>query len=116
MRILERVRAFQGLAELAGAHHERLDGRGYHRGVAAAGLPLAARVLAVADVCEALTADRPYRDGMAPDEALAIIRRDAGTALCPVAVEALEGCTTPPRGSSQTQAPPTRPTRPSWAF
>jgi HD-GYP domain-containing protein (c-di-GMP phosphodiesterase class II) len=48
-------------------------------------------VLAVADVCEALTADRPYRDGMAPDEALAIIRRDAGTALCPVAVEALDG-------------------------
>ena len=91
VRILERVRAFQGLAELAGAHHERLDGRGYHRGVAAGGLPLAARVLAVADVCEALTADRPYRDGMAPDEALAIIRRDAGTALCPVAVEALEG-------------------------
>ena len=52
-------------------------------------LPLSARALAAADVFEALTADRPYRGPMEPDEALAIMRRDAGQALDPLCVEAL---------------------------
>ena len=60
------------------AHHERLDGRGYHRGVRAGDLPVSARALAVADVFEALTADRPYRAPMAPEAALEIMRRDSG--------------------------------------
>jgi HD-GYP domain-containing protein (c-di-GMP phosphodiesterase class II) len=50
---------------------------------------VSARVLAVADVFEAMTADRPYRGPMAPDEALAIARREAGKALDPLCVEAL---------------------------
>jgi HD-GYP domain-containing protein (c-di-GMP phosphodiesterase class II) len=90
VRILERVAAFRELAEVAGAHHERMDGRGYHRGIAAGDLPLAARVLAVADVCEALTADRPYRDGLPVGRAVEIIRAEAGTALCAEAVGGLE--------------------------
>ena len=74
-----RVPASRRFADDAAAHHERLDGRGYHRGVRAGALsPRGARVLAVADVFEALTADRPYRGPMAPDEALAIMRRDVG--------------------------------------
>jgi HD-GYP domain-containing protein (c-di-GMP phosphodiesterase class II) len=90
-RILSQVRAFADVAPIAAAHHERLDGRGYHRGRTADELTPAMRALAVADVYEALTADRPYRSALDPREAIAILRRDAGTAVCPVAVEALAG-------------------------
>jgi HD-GYP domain-containing protein (c-di-GMP phosphodiesterase class II) len=76
--ILAGIPAFAGFAEIAAAHHERLDGRGYHRGFAAADLPVSARALAAADVFEALTGDRPYRTPMEPDDALAIARRDPG--------------------------------------
>ncbi len=89
-RILRPVTAFAGLAADAAAHHEKLDGSGYHLGSTAAALSPAARVLAVADIAEALGADRPYRAALAPDEVLAIMRRDAGTALCPEAFAALE--------------------------
>ena len=82
--ILAGIPAFAGFATIAAAHHERLDGRGYHRGIPAGDLPLGARILAVADVFEAMTADRPYRGPMAPEEALAIARRDAGAALDPL--------------------------------
>ena len=48
------------------------------------------RILAVADVCEALSADRPYRNAMEPDRVRAIMRGDVGTAFCPEALGALE--------------------------
>jgi putative nucleotidyltransferase with HDIG domain len=76
LRILERAPCFTDLAELAANHHEKLDGSGYPRGLAAGDLDLAMRVLAVADVYEALTADRPYRAPLPVEEALAIIDRD----------------------------------------
>ena len=60
-QILERVPGFAQLAPLASAHHERLDGSGYPRGLAADELDVPMRVLAVADVYEALTSERPYR-------------------------------------------------------
>ena len=88
--ILQRVQAFQGFARLAAVHHERLDGRGYPWGIGAAELDREARALCVADVYEALTADRPYRAGMAPEDALAIMRRDAPHWLCADAVDAVE--------------------------
>ena len=80
-RILNQVEQLRGISAVAAAHHERLDGRGYHLGLDASQLGPAARVLAVADVAEALSADRPYRDGLAPEVVLEIIGRDAGTAL-----------------------------------
>lgn len=89
MEILERVSVFQPLAELAGRHHERLDGRGYHRGLTGDQLGTMDRILAVADVAEALAADRPYRAGMPAEKVLKIIDEDAGTALCPEAAAAL---------------------------
>ena len=89
VRILERVGAFRGLAAIAGAHHERLDGGGYHLGLTGDQLGRDARILAVADVCEALTAERPYRAALPPDEVRAIMWRDAGRALCPAALDAL---------------------------
>lgn len=79
--ILERVSAFNGFAQEAAQHHERLDGKGYPWKVDASQLGLLSRVLAVADVYEALTADRPYRAGLEVPVVLDIMRRDRGTAF-----------------------------------
>jgi len=90
VRILERVSAFQYLAATAGAHHERLDGRGYHLGLRDEHLSRDARILAVADACEALPADRAHRKAMEPEQVRAIMRGDAGKAFCHDALGALE--------------------------
>jgi HD-GYP domain-containing protein (c-di-GMP phosphodiesterase class II) len=70
-------------------HHERIDGMGYPGGLAGADIPLEARVVAVADVWDALTSDRAYRKGWSPDMALAHIRDGAGTHFDPQVVAAL---------------------------
>jgi HD-GYP domain-containing protein (c-di-GMP phosphodiesterase class II) len=88
--VLERVPCFEALAPLAGAHHERLDGSGYPRGLTAYELTLPMRVLAIADVYEALTAERPYRHALAEDQALEIIRGDVPSRLDADAYRALE--------------------------
>jgi len=90
--ILSAVTAFQPFAWTAATHHEKLDGSGYPWGLTGDKLDTPARILAVADMYEALTADRPYRAGMSPDAALAILRREQGTTLCPNVIEALESC------------------------
>ncbi|MEA5412711.1 HD domain-containing phosphohydrolase [Synechococcus sp. BA-120 BA3] len=69
------------VAEIAGGHHETLDGRGYPRGLGAEKLSIPARILAIADIFEALTAaDRPYKRGMPLSQSLAILAglRDRG--------------------------------------
>jgi HD-GYP domain-containing protein (c-di-GMP phosphodiesterase class II) len=78
-RILSRSRVLQPLAGLAGAHHERLDGSGYHRGSEAPHLPLPARVLAAADAYQAMTQDRPYRPALALAEAARELREEAAS-------------------------------------
>jgi HD-GYP domain-containing protein (c-di-GMP phosphodiesterase class II) len=88
--VLERVSCFEALAPVAGAHHERLDGGGYPRGLRADDLTLPMRVLAVADVYEALTAERPYRHALPEDDALAILGRDVPARLDVDAFRALE--------------------------
>jgi len=88
-QILSRISPFAGLAEAAAAHHERLDGRGYHRGVGAELLSPEARILAVADVFDALTADRPYRGPLDPEVAFEILWKDAGSAFDPLYISAL---------------------------
>jgi HD-GYP domain-containing protein (c-di-GMP phosphodiesterase class II) len=88
--VLERVSCFRHLAPIAGAHHERLDGGGYPRGLTAADLTIPMRVLAVADVYEALTASRPYRDALRDEDALDLIRLDVPTRLDADVVSALE--------------------------
>ena len=75
---------------MASAHHERLDGGGYPRGLAAPELTLPMRLLAIADVYEALTSERPYRPALSSDEALAIIRADVPERLDREAFAALE--------------------------
>lgn len=88
--ILSRVSAFAPIAFVAGAHHERLDGSGYHRGLTGTDLPRDARILAVADVFEAMHADRPYRAGMPVERILEIMRGEIGSAFCGECVTALE--------------------------
>ena len=88
--VLERVSCFEPLATVAAAHHERLDGTGYPRGLDAADLTMPMRLLAVADVYEALTATRPYRPALEEDQALETIRREVPQRLDPDAYEALE--------------------------
>ncbi len=75
-QILGRVPGFLELAVLASAHHERLDGSGYPRGLADDALDMPMRVLAVADVYEALISDRPYRRAYSPREALELMSAD----------------------------------------
>ena len=89
-QILTRVSAFKDLADIAGGHHERMDGRGYHRATPATTLAFEVRLLAVADQFEALTAKRPYRDGMTPEAAIELIGRDKGDGVDPTALKALE--------------------------
>jgi HD-GYP domain-containing protein (c-di-GMP phosphodiesterase class II) len=88
--VLSRVAAFRDLAEVAGNHHERLDGKGYPRGLAGDAIDLHSRIVAVADVFDALTADRPYRKAMSPDQALAILDEMTGPALDTTCVTALK--------------------------
>jgi HD-GYP domain-containing protein (c-di-GMP phosphodiesterase class II) len=90
--ILSRVAAFAPIAFVAGAHHERMDAKGYHRGIGADDLPRDARILAVADVFDALHADRPYRDGMPLERIMGIMHADSGTAFDPQMVAALVEC------------------------
>ncbi len=64
-------------------HHERWDGKGYPRGIAGEDIPVSARCLAIADVFDAMTTDRPYRKGMSLDYALGEIIKGAGTQFDP---------------------------------
>jgi HD-GYP domain-containing protein (c-di-GMP phosphodiesterase class II) len=71
-------------------HHERLDGTGYPRGVTAASLDIATRILAVCDVYDALVSDRVYRAAWSRNDALDLLRRESGTAFDERCVDALE--------------------------
>jgi HD-GYP domain-containing protein (c-di-GMP phosphodiesterase class II) len=77
-RILARCGPLAGLAETACAHHERVDGSGYHRGLAGEALSRSARVLAAADVFAALTADRPHRPALADGAAARALEAEPG--------------------------------------
>ncbi|HKV59084.1 MAG TPA: HD domain-containing phosphohydrolase [Ktedonobacteraceae bacterium] len=76
-RVLARPRLLAQLGALAALHHERLDGSGYHRGLPAAMLSPAARVLAAADVYHAMTEARPHRSPLTPEAAASELQREA---------------------------------------
>jgi putative nucleotidyltransferase with HDIG domain len=80
-KILSRISVFKDLASIASAHHEKLNGAGYPKGLKGDEIKIESRVLAVADIFDALTADRPYRSAMSVDKALEIMAQDVGTAL-----------------------------------
>ncbi|HEY7257838.1 MAG TPA: HD domain-containing phosphohydrolase [Gaiellales bacterium] len=76
-RILKACPPLEPLARLAGSHHERLDGSGYHREAAGAALPMRARILAAADAFQAMTQPRPHRPARSAEEAAALLEQEA---------------------------------------
>lgn len=88
VEILAKFPEYRRGRELVLAHHERIDGLGYPRGLAGERIPVGARIIAVADSWDAMTSDRPYRQAMAPDDALAELMRGRGVQWDPEVVDA----------------------------
>ncbi len=84
--IVSSVPGFEDMLDAIRHHHERWDGEGYPFGLRGEEIPLVARIMAVADAYSAMTTDRPYRKGMNPLRALAILERGAGTQWDPECV------------------------------
>ena len=76
-------------SEIAACHHERWDGRGYPHGLSGEEIPLSARIMAVADVFDALISERCYKKAMSPEEAFGIMREEAGTHFDPGLIRVL---------------------------
>jgi HD-GYP domain-containing protein (c-di-GMP phosphodiesterase class II) len=87
-RILERVAQFEKYLPIVELHHEDMDGRGYPYGLKGGEVPLAVRIVHVADVFDALTTDRAYRQAMTLQRAHEIIELCSGTQFDPQVVEA----------------------------
>src|SRR5262249_12598875 len=91
-RILAQTPAFADVAAIAGAHHERLDGAGYHRGVNASMLEPDARVIAAADAYRSMLEPRPHRPALSPEAAARALGDDVRAGrLCGRAVDAVLG-------------------------
>jgi putative nucleotidyltransferase with HDIG domain len=88
-RILESVPFLDDVRPIVQDHHERVDGLGYGRGLTGDHMSTAARILAVADGYDAMTAERPYRAAMSEQAAVKELRANAGTQFDPVVVEVL---------------------------
>ncbi|MBO9532330.1 MAG: HD domain-containing protein [Solirubrobacteraceae bacterium] len=88
--VLSRIPLLGDMARLALTHHERLDGSGYPNGLSGDQLALDDRILAIADVGEALSAERPYREALPVERVLSIMSEDRGTKLDESVYEAFE--------------------------
>jgi len=87
-RLLPSPTSFLALArEIAWTHHERWNGSGYPRGLAGASIPISGRLMAVADVYDALISKRVYKPAMSHEESVKVIREGAGTHFDPDLVE-----------------------------
>jgi len=86
--MISEAEALQQLATIVRHHHERFDGKGYPDGLAGEDIPLAARIMSVVDVFDAMTHDRAYRKALSREEAIAELERGAGTQFDPAVVEA----------------------------
>ncbi len=86
--ILEPIPAFKEVVPLVAQHHERFDGNGYPSRLVGADISLGARILAVADVYDALISDRPYRAGWRPSDVIQFINSKAGLDFDPEVVRA----------------------------
>ncbi len=90
-RLVRRLQGFDEVAEIILAHHERVDGTGYPRGLACGDIPIGSRIIAVCDTYDVMTARDSYRQPVTPAEAIAELRRVSGTQLDPAVVEAFIG-------------------------
>ncbi len=88
--ILASISVFTDLAAVAGGHHERLDGKGYPRGLKGDEINLETRIVTTADIFDALTAERPYRAAMPVSQAFAIMEKDLDIAIDPICFRALQ--------------------------
>ncbi len=88
--ILRGVSLFEAIAPIAEGHHERLDGKGYPNGLKGDAIGRDTRIVTVADIFDALTADRPYRKAMTVTQAMAILDKDTGAAVDGDCVAALK--------------------------
>ena len=108
-RILSRVPALGPIVPIVSAHHERMDGLGYHRGLARERVPRGARILAVADQFDELTHDAPDHPAIERERALDLMTHDVGDGLWPEAFQALVdelgGAARPPAKASHPQWP-----------
>ncbi len=86
--ILEQAGALRDAGNIVLHHHEWFDGRGYPHGLTGEEIPIGARIVAVIDAYEAMVAGRPYRPAIAHEDAIAELRRHAGTQFDPGVVEA----------------------------
>jgi putative nucleotidyltransferase with HDIG domain len=93
-RIVRRIDGYAPVAEIVAAHHERWDGRGYPSALAGEAIPPGARLIAVADTYDVITARDSYRKPISTDEAIAELRRSAGGQLDPHVVEVFIGLLT----------------------
>ncbi len=89
-QILGRIERFSAIAQIAGQHHEKLDGSGYPDRLTAAELSLDSRLLTVADIYGALTEVRPYRDALPLEKVFSILRSEVPGKLDADCVQALE--------------------------
>lgn len=87
--ILSGIPSFRGIAEIGRDHHEKLDGKGYPYGISGSAISHATRIVSLADIFDALTAERPYRGPMPVSQALGIMEKDVGRALDGDGFEAL---------------------------
>jgi len=94
--ILGRIGALSDIADIAAAHHERLDGTGYPLGLEGAQIARDTRIITACDFFDALTAERPYRGAMPVAKALAIIEGEVGKAIDPECFEALRAIASVP--------------------
>jgi HD-GYP domain-containing protein (c-di-GMP phosphodiesterase class II) len=88
--ILARISAFSELAKVAAAHHERLDGAGYPRGLSADAISLDTRIITTADIFDAITAERPYRGAIPIARTLEMMAETVGSAIDATCFEALK--------------------------
>jgi HD-GYP domain-containing protein (c-di-GMP phosphodiesterase class II) len=91
-KILHAIPRFGQLSEIAASHHEKLDGSGYFRGFGTKQLCLEARILAVAEVFDAVSADAPYRETPTREMTMKILEKEARQQLDANCVAALGQC------------------------
>lgn len=87
VKILEPIDAFSNILTIVEQHHEKYDGTGYPHGLKGEEIDIKARILAVADVWDAVVSQRPYRDGWVHERAISLITKGSGTHFDPQVVK-----------------------------